>query len=42
MARPAKPRTLEQLQKQYNSAAKPGAPGGMRRGHGPGGPGGPH
>ena len=37
MARPAKPRTLEQLQKQYNSAAKPGAPGGMRRGHGPGG-----
>ena len=40
MARPAKPRTLEQLQKQYNSAAKPGAPGGMRRGHGPGGPGG--
>ena len=41
MARPAKPRTLEQLQKQYNSAAKPGAPGGMRRGHGPGGPGGP-
>ena len=41
MARSAKPRTLEQLQKQYNSAAKPGAPGGMRRGHGPGGPGGP-
>ena len=40
MARSAKPRTLEQLQKQYNSAAKPGAPGGMRRGHGPGGPGG--
>ena len=40
MARPAKPRTLERLQKQYNSAAKPGAPGGMRRGHGPGGPGG--
>ena len=41
MARSAKPRTLEQLQKQYNSAAKPGAPGGMRRGPGPGGPGGP-
>ena len=40
MARSAKPRTLEQLQKQYNSAAKPGAPSGMRRGHGPGGPGG--
>ena len=40
MARPAKPRTLEQLQKQYNSAAKPGAPGGLRRGRGPGGPGG--
>ena len=35
-------RTLEQLQKQYNSAADPKKGGmGMRRGHGPGGPGGP-